>query len=221
MKNSTLMLTLYDYFRSSASYRVRIALNLKQVNYNKEEIHLVNEGGAQHSQHYRQINPQGLIPSVCEVTDQEAFTLHQSLAIFEYLEDKYPTPRLLPADIQCKAQVRSFAYKICCDIHPLNNLRVLNYLEKDIGITEEQRLQWYDHWIEEGFKALEEALKSGGAGNYCFGDSPTLADICLIPQVYNAKRFHVDLTPFAKIITIYDRCMDIEAFNSAKPIEPN
>ncbi|PCI50473.1 MAG: maleylacetoacetate isomerase [Moraxellaceae bacterium] len=213
------MLTLYDYFRSSASYRVRIALNLKGVAYEKSQVHLVNNGGEQNSQRYRRINPQGLVPSIEEAGHNEPFILHQSLAIIEYLDEKYPTPNLMPEDLQAKSLVRSFAYKICCDIHPLNNLRVLNYLENDLGIEEEQKLQWYDHWVEEGLLALEAQLKTIRPLKFCFGDTPSIADLCLIPQVYNAKRFHIDLSEYKRIVSVYDRCMDLEAFYNARPEE--
>jgi len=213
------MLTLFDYFRSSASYRVRIVLNLKGIRHDISEIHLVKDGGEQHSDAYQAINPQGLVPSIKESTSGHDFILHQSLAIIEYLNEKYPIPDLLPSDIESKAQVRSFAYKICCDVHPLNNLRVLNYLESTLRISDEQKLQWYDHWVEEGFRALETQLRSTSQGKFCFGNQPSLADICLIPQVYNAKRFHIDLSAYKTLISIYNHCIDMKDFHDARPVE--
>lgn len=213
------MIKLFDYFRSSACYRVRIALNLKNIAYQKETVHLTNNGGEQHSEAYRNLNPQGLIPSIQDHRPGGVFTLHQSLAILEYLEEQYPQPPLLPKDSLAKSVIRSLCYKICCDIHPLNNLRVLKYLEEQLEVDEEKRLNWYDHWIVEGFDAIEAEFSNHENGKYCFGDQPTLADVCLVPQVYNAKRFHVDLTDYPKIIDIYNRCMDNKAFHDARPIE--
>jgi maleylacetoacetate isomerase len=207
------MLRLYTYFRSSAAYRVRIALNLKQLDYTSEFVHLVKNGGQQHSQSYQAINPQKLIPCL-GVDDSNVLT--QSLAIIEYLEEVHPTPPLLPTEAILRAQVRAFALSICCDIHPLNNLRVHAYLKDNLSINEDARLAWYQHWILQGFQALETRLQKSH-GDYCFGDIPTLADICLIPQVYNAHRFKCNLDDFPLINKINAHCLTLDAFQNAAP----
>lgn len=208
------MLKLYDYFRSSASFRVRIALNLKGISYEALPIHLVKAGGEQFSPQYQKINPLSLVPSL----QDENKILTQSLAIIEYLEEAYPQVPLLPADIYQKALVRSFALTIIADVHPLNNLRVLNYLLKEFEITDAQKLTWYHHWLRKGFTALEKQL-AGQKSAYCFGDAVTLADICLVPQMYNAQRFHFDLSAFPTLTRINENCLKIPAFYAARPIE--
>lgn len=203
---------LYSYFRSSAAYRVRIALNLKGLNAEIIPVHLLNNGGEQHQAAYRQINPSSLIPAWVE----DDFQLSQSLSILEYLEEKYPQPALLPTDLQQRAKIRAFSQSIACDIHPINNLRVLQYLTGTLQLSNEQKTAWYQHWVLLGFQSLEAQL-SQSKGQFCFGDQPTFADCCLIPQVYNAKRFNLDLTDFPKITAIYTHCLTLPAFQQAAP----
>jgi len=202
---------LYDYWRSSAAYRVRIALNLKGLAYEHISVHLVKDGGQQHSDDYKAINPQGLVPSL--VTD-EGDIIPQSLAILEYLEETNPTPALLPVAPLDRAYVRGLADMIACDVHPVNNLRILQYMVTELKVEDEAKMQWYRHWIYKGFDALEERL---GEDLYCYGDTPTLADICLIPQVYNAHRFNCDMSPYPKISRINDACLKLDAFQKAIP----
>ena len=204
--------TLYDYFRSSASYRVRIALNIKQLDYTCVPISLLDN--QQNSRQYKNINATGLLPTL----EHNQYYIYQSLAIIEYLEQCYPTPSLLPCNTIESAQCRAFALSIACDIHPLNNLRVLNYLERKLTLTAEQKQQWYHHWIEQGFTALEHQLASNNnPEKFCFGLAPTLADIFLIPQVYNARRFNIDLSKFPIINTIEKHCNQLEPFIKAAP----
>jgi maleylpyruvate isomerase len=211
------MLKLYDYFRSSASFRVRIALNLKGLDYETVTIHLLNNGGEQHSSAYKDINPQALVPALLEGNK----ILTQSLAIIEYLDETHPTPALLPSDPFEKALVRAFALTIAADIHPLNNLRVLNYIKNEFHLSEEQKMQWYKHWIEKGLNALEQQLNVHNlAGDFCFGDQVTLADICLIPQLYNATRFSCDLSHYPTLIRINKNCQRLAAVSDAFPNEP-
>ena len=203
---------LFDYFRSSAAYRVRIVLNLKGIDYQHTGINLLK--GEDGTDDYRAINPQGLVPSLQDGAD----TLTQSLAICEYLEETHPTPALLPGTALERARIRALAQMVACDIHPVNNLRILKYLTGELGVTEEQKLTWYRHWISEGFTALEALLSSSTeTGQYCHGDSITLADVCLIPQVYNARRFKLDLTPFPTIERIEQQCLIHNAFEQAIP----
>ncbi|MCH7313304.1 maleylacetoacetate isomerase [Acinetobacter sp. ANC 3882] len=201
---------LYSYFRSSAAYRVRIALNLKELAYETEAVHLVKNEQQQAS--YRALNPSQLVPTLID-QDQP---LLQSLSILEYLEERYPVKPLLPKDLIERAKVRAFAQSIACDIHPLNNLRVLKYLQKDFAVSDEQKNTWYQHWILEGFHSLEMQLRHSN-GQFCFGTQATFADCCLIPQVYNAKRFKIDLSAFPKIESIYQYCLTLPAFLNATP----
>ena len=203
---------LYDYFRSSASYRVRIALNLKGLPYDLQEVHLVKDGGQQHAADYVALNPQGRVPALAEGGD----VLKQSLAILEYLEEQYPEPALLPQDPVLRAKVRAAAHTIAMDIHPLNNLSVLHYLQQTLSVDDEQKQAWYAHWIQIGFRALEAQLQPT-AGPYCFGKQPTFADVCLIPQMYNARRFNVDLRDCPTLQRIDDQCMQLDAFAQADP----
>ncbi len=203
---------LYTYFRSSAAYRVRIALNLKGLNAELIPVHLVNNGGEQHSDAYKAVNPSELVPSWIE----DDFKLGQSLSILEYLEEQHPDLALLPQDAQQRALVRAFSLAIACDIHPLNNLRVLQYLTGTLQVTDEQKTTWYKHWVETGFKALE-ALLADSNGKFCFGEQVTIADCCLIPQVYNALRFNIDLSVYPKITSIYQHCNTLVAFQNAVP----
>jgi maleylpyruvate isomerase len=207
---------LYSYFRSSASYRVRIALNLKGLPYDYEPVHMLRDGGQQLKDAYRALNPDGLVPTL---VDGDA-TLQQSLAIIEYLEEAYPEPPLLPKAPLDRAYVRAIALQIACEIHPLNNLRVLKFLKHEFGADEDAKNAWYRHWIEAGFKTLEARLASEPrVGKLCFGDTPTLADVCVAPQVFNAQRFSIDLQPYPTIRRLYDHAMTLDAFRAAAPGE--
>jgi maleylacetoacetate isomerase len=202
---------LYDYFRSSAAYRVRIALNLKGLEYERRFIHL--RKGDQRGAAYLEVNAQGLVPTLA--VDGEPFT--QSLAIIEYLDETHPEPPLMPKDAAGRAWVRSVALAIACDIHPLNNLRILKYLGGELQIDEPRRDEWYRHWIVDGFTALETRLAERATGAYCLGDHPTLADICLVPQVANANRLKIPLDPFPRIRAINGACLKLPAFDKARP----
>ncbi|MCE8010335.1 maleylacetoacetate isomerase [Billgrantia desiderata] len=207
------MTTLYGYFRSSAAYRVRIALNLKGLAYEQVAVNLVK--GEQRAEENLARNPQGLVP-VLETDDGTRLT--QSLAICEYLEERHPEPALLPADLAGRARVRSLAQLVACEIHPLNNLKVLKYLVHELKLDEAAKLAWYRHWIAEGFTALEARLAGEAAtGAFCHGDSPSLADVCLVPQVFNAERFECDLSAYPTIRRIAERCRAMEAFAKAAP----
>ncbi|KAA0010235.1 maleylacetoacetate isomerase [Billgrantia pellis] len=209
------MITLYGYFRSSAAYRVRIALNLKGLAYEQAPVNLVK--GEQRSEDNLARNPQGLVPVL--VTD-DSTQLTQSLAICEYLDEHHPEPPLLPADAEGRARVRSLAQLIACEIHPLNNLKVLKYLVRELKVDDDAKLAWYRHWIAEGFSALEARLANEpGTGTFCHGDTPTLADICLVPQVFNAERFECDLSAYPTLQRITKRCRELEAFARAAPGE--
>jgi maleylpyruvate isomerase len=204
---------LYGYPMSSASYRVRIALALKGI-----EVTTVTKQlrrGEQRAKDFLEINPQGFVP-VLSLDDGQA--LPQSLAIIEYLDEVYPQPPLLPAAPIERARIRALSLLIACDIHPLNNLRVLQYLEGSLGEAQSARDTWYRHWIEAGFEALEEALgRDPARGRFCYGDAPSLADVCLVPQVFNARRYSVDLVAFPRIVAIDAACHEIAAFASAAP----
>ena len=205
---------LYTYFRSSAAYRVRIALNLKGLSYQAVPVHLLKNGGEQHQEEYRRINPSGLLPAF----QDDWITLTQSMAIIEYLEEAHPTVPLLPQDAPGRARVRELAQIIGCDIHPINNLRVLSYLVKQLGLSEQAKTEWYRHWVIEGFQSLEAHLaRDPGAGPFCHGDRPTIADCYLVPQVFNAQRFDVDLKAFPNIARINALCTDLPAFKAAHP----
>jgi maleylpyruvate isomerase len=208
------MLTLYGYFRSSASYRVRIALNLKSLSYEYVPVHLVKGGGEQLRPEFRALNPSALVPVLVE-GDQ---ALTQSLAIIEYLEEHYLEPSLLPGSAVDRARIRSLALTIACEIHPLNNLRVLRYLVKTLEIAEEAKNAWYRHWVEEGLAAVEMMLAHDPhTGRFCHGDTPTLADCCLVPQVFNAERFDCRLDHVPSVVRIYKECMTLPAFQQAAP----
>ena len=202
------MLKLYSYFRSSAAYRVRIALNLKGLDHELVPVNLLKS--EQQGEAYLKVNNQGLLPAL----ETEHGTLAQSLAMLEWLEETQPGQALLPQDPWQKAQVRNFCYAIACDIHPIDNLRVLKYLSTELGVSDEQKNEWYRHWVIEGFKKIEPMI---GDGQFCFGTEPTLADVCLVPQVFNALRFKVDMTPFPKISRVYEYCNTLEAFHDAAP----
>ncbi|MEY4509877.1 MAG: hypothetical protein RLZZ450_1999 [Pseudomonadota bacterium] len=208
------MPTLYDYFRSSASFRVRIALQLKGVDYTRSHVHLVRDGGEQHAPAYRDVNPSGLVP----VWLDDAGAISQSLAIVEYLEETFPEPALLPKSPADRAWVRSLALSVACDIHPLNNLRVLSYLERTLGASEAARKDWYAHWVESGLASVEAMLaRRGQQTGFAFGDAPTLADVCIVPQVANARRFACALGHVPRVTALYDQCMALPAFQRAAP----
>ncbi len=208
-------LTLYSYWRSSAAYRVRIALNLKQLSYVTVPVHLLNNGGEQHADEYRELNPQESVPVLLD----GARIFRQSMAIIEYLDEAYPgVAPLLPSTARERARVRALAQTIACDIHPLNNLRVMQFLERDFSSPAVERERWSRHWITEGFRALQALLGDNSSmGLYCEGDSPTLADICLVPQVYNARRIGVDLAAYPDIVRIEQQCLALPAFEAARP----
>ena len=203
---------LYGFWRSSAAYRVRIALALKGLSYDYVSVHLTK--GAQYQPAFAAINPQNLVP----VLDDDGHLLYQSLAIVQYLDETHTEPRLIPEDPVERNRVRSLALIIACEIHPLNNPRVLNYLTDNFSVSEEQRLAWYQHWVTTGFAALEKRLAvEPWTGRYCHGDTPGFADIALVPQMANARRFKVDLAPFPTIRRIEGACLELEAFQKAAP----
>jgi maleylpyruvate isomerase len=205
---------LYTFFRSSASYRVRIALNLKGLSYEPAPIHLRRGGGEQFSERYKVVNPQSLVPAL----DDGGRILTQSLAIIEYLDEKYPQPPLLPSDPSDRALVRSMALIVACEIHPIQNLRVLNYVKKEYNQTDDQVNHWAQHWIELGLSALERLIVAQPRrGKFCFGDAPTLADICLVPQLGNARRYGCDLSQYPTILSIEKNCVTIPQFANAAP----
>ena len=207
------MLLLHDYFRSSASYRVRIALNFKGLPYRQQAHHLAK--GEHHAPDYLGINPQGFVPALADGDT----VVTQSVAIIEYLEEAYPdTPRVLPATPVERARVRSLSAVVAADTHPLNNLRVLKYLQTELGLDEAARRGWYHRWLKECFDALEVRLKAEPeTGRFCHGDDPTLADICLVPQIFNAKRFHFDLSPYPTVMRIFEEAQALDAFARAAP----
>jgi len=206
---------VHGYFRSSAAYRVRIALNLKGLDPERAFIHLTKGGGEQFSASYGVLNPQALVPSL--VLDDGA-VLTQSLAIVEYLDETHPAPPLLPKAPFDRAVVRSFAQVIACDIHPINNLRILGYLKKELGRSEDEKNAWYRHWIAKGLGALEVLVAGhAGRGQFCHGDAPGLADICLVPQIYNAERFDCPLDAYPTLMDITARCRALPAFAAAAP----
>ena len=202
---------LYTYFRSSAAYRVRIALNLKGLDYEAIPIHLTKDGGRQHSAEFRAVNPHGRVPAL--VLDGGA-VLTQSLAIIDYLEETHPEPALLPTDPVRRAEVRAFAQVIACDIHPLNNLISLQYLRRELKHDQGAIDAWYHHWIHAGFRTLEATIRPGP---YCFGRDVTLADVCLVPQMYNARRLKVPLEKYPKLVETETALLRLSAFDAARP----
>lgn len=210
------MFKLYDYFRSSACFRVRIALNLKEQTYESISIHLVKDGGQQLHDAYRAINPLALVPTLEEPTHHQLLT--QSLAIIEFLDETIPEPALLPQYPIERAKVRAFAQAIACDMHPLNNLRVLQYLKHNFEISDDQKNTWYQHWLKLGFDSLEKNLQSSvHKGPFCFGTTPSLADLCLVPQIYNAVRFKYSMSEHPILNGIYQHCLTLPAFINALP----
>jgi maleylpyruvate isomerase len=205
---------LHGFFRSSASYRVRIALNLKGLAYEQAAVHLSKGGGEQFSPAFRKLNPQSLVP----VLEDGTLALTQSLAIIEYLDETHPRPPLLPSTPVERARVRALALAIACDLHPLNNTRVLAYVAGPMGAGEDGKMTWYRHWIAEGLRPLEAMLAGNRAtGKFCHGDTPGLADCCLVPQLANARRFKCDVAPYPTLVAIEQNCLALEAFQRAAP----
>ena len=205
---------LYSYFRSSAAFRVRIALNLKSVPYEIVPLHLLKGGGEQFSEAYIRTNPASLIPAL----EHDGQVLTQSLAIIEYLDETHPEPPLLPADPESRAYVRAIALAIACDIHPLNNLRVLRYLVRDLKLPDEKKDAWVRHWIELGLGQVERLVASSGqSGRFALADRVTIADLAIVPQIFNAKRSGCDLAKAPTLNAITDRCMQLDAFARAQP----
>jgi maleylacetoacetate isomerase len=205
---------LYTYFRSSAAFRVRIALNIKGIAYQSIPIHLVRDGGEHRKPSYRAINPQGRVPALAVDGPAGETILTQSLAIVEYLEETVPEPPLLPRNPLDRAKVRALAQVIACDTHPLNNPLVTGYLKSVVGASQEAADRWYAHFIREGFTALERMV---GPGPYCWGDTVTVADLCLVPQMFNARRFKVPVDDFPRLTAITDACMALKPFADAQP----
>lgn len=206
------MLKLYSYFRSSAAGRVRIALNLKGLEYEYEPVHLL--ASEQLRPEFRELNPSALVPVLVD----EGKVLNQSLAIIEYLEERHPQPPLLPGSAADRARIRALALAIACEIHPLNNLRVLRYLKRTMGVGEDAKNTWYKHWVEQGLAAVEAMLaQDSRTGRFCHGDTPTLADCCLVPQVFNARNFKCRVDHIPTVIRVFDACMEMEAFRRAEP----
>lgn len=203
---------LYGYWRSSASYRTRIALHLKGLAFDYMPVHLVRDGGEQKKADYKELNPIGLVPTLVDGD----FTINQSLAIIEYLDTLHPDVRLIPAEPQQAAIVRMLALEMAAELQPITNLRVLQYLTGTLGVADKVRLEWIHHWVNTTFSAFEQRL-SQYAGRCCVGDTVTLADICLVPQVYNAKRFNVDLSPYPKLLAVYEHLETLDAFQRARP----
>jgi maleylacetoacetate isomerase len=202
---------LYNYFRSSASYRVRIALALKGLEYTYKPVHLTKN--EQFSESYAAVSASRLVP----LLQDGDVRLTQSLAIIEYLDETQPTPALLPSDPPGRARVRALAYDIACEIHPLNNLRVLRYLVNDLKLSEDDKNRWYRHWVETGLEAVERQLADPCTGRFCHGETPTLADLCLVPQIFNARRVDSRLDHVPTVMRIYDECMKLAAFEQTRP----
>lgn len=215
---------LYNYFRSGTSFRVRIALNLKGLSYDYIPVHLAK--GEQHGAAYRALSPDGLVPVLDVEGQPDHALLSQSMAIIEYLDETHPEPPLLPRDPLGRARVRALAQTIACDIHPINNLRILKYLAGPLGLSEAQRTAWYNHWVMEGLRAYERRLQDLAEERarlglppsvYSYGDTPTLADCCLVPQIVNGRRFGLEYKGIPLTLAVYERCMQLEAFQRAHP----
>ncbi|HBT32021.1 MAG TPA: maleylacetoacetate isomerase [Pusillimonas sp.] len=207
----------YSFFNSSTSYRIRIVLALKKVDFNLNPVNIrVMEHKAQE---YVRKNPAANVPLL---VDDNGFELGQSMAIADYLDTRFPEPRLIPENLEKRARVLEVANLISCDMHPLNNLRVLRYLVKELGVSDEQKNTWYHHWIDEGFQSLEALLERADSGNYCFDNQVSLADCCLVPQVANALRMKCDLTPYPRVLKVYEHCISLPEFKAAAPaVQPD
>ena len=207
---------LFDYFRSSASFRVRIGLKLKGLAPERHFVHLTKGGGQQFDAAFTKMNPQQLVPVLVDGAE----AISQSLAILEYLDETHPEPSFLPGSPIDRARIRALSLAIACDLHPLNNLRVLFYLKDPMGQSEDARNTWYRHWVAKGLSAFETALKEDRrTGKFCHGDTPTLADICLVPQIFNAKRLECPLDTYPSVMRVFDACMKVPAFDSAQPMK--
>ena len=205
---------LYTYYRSSAAYRVRIALHLKGLAFDSVPVHLLRDGGQQHTASYAALNPNQTVPTL----DDDGQILTQSLAIIEYLDETHPTPPLLPGSAADRARVRAIAQTIASDIHPINNLRVLQHLTRTFDLSEAQKAAWYCHWVDRGLQTVEKMLAGDDrTGRFCHGDTPTLADCCLVPQVFNARRFGCSLEGLSTVLRICAECEELEAFRRAAP----
>jgi maleylacetoacetate isomerase/maleylpyruvate isomerase len=203
---------LYNYFRSSASFRVRIALELKGLPYEYASVHLAK--GEHKKEAYRSVSPSVLVPTLVDDAGQH---LGQSMAIIEYLDETHREPPLLPRDAIGRARVRALAQLVACEIHPLNNLRVLQYLTRELKADEETKATWYRHWVRDGLEAFERELAQLPAAKYCYGDTPTMADCCLVPQIFNGKRFNTSFDGLARVMQVFDNCMQHPAFQKAQP----
>lgn len=208
-------LTLHGYWRSSAAYRVRIALGLKGLAYRQVPVHLVKDGGQHHSAEYQALNPQELVPLLVDAGNG-GVRIAQSLAILEYLDEVFPVPALLPAEPAQRAQVRALALHIACDIHPLNNLRVLQYLSAELGASDEAKNAWYRHWVDKGLAAVEQGLAVFGGG-LSLGNRSGYLEACVIPQLYNARRFNCELSSYPRLLAMEERCLALDAFKAAAP----
>ena len=202
---------LHSYFRSSASFRVRIALEVKGIAYNYVPVHLPR--GDHKKPDYAALAPERLVP----ILEVDGRMLSQSMAIIEYLDETHPEPALLPADAEGRARVRALAQLVACEIHPVNNLRVLKYLLRELKLDEASKNTWYNHWCREGLEAFERQLNQGPASNFCYGDTPTLADCCLVPQIFNARRFGMPFDGLTRTMAVFDACMALPAFQQAQP----
>jgi maleylpyruvate isomerase len=209
------MRKLYSYYRSSSSYRVRLALNHKGLAYDYQGVHLVKDGGEQHKPEYKKLNPQALVPTLVDGD----FVITQSMGIMEYLEEKYPEPSYMPKKPEQRAYVRQVSLINVADIHPLNNLRVLNHLTVDLGVSQAKKTEWYHKWIRIGFDAIEKILETSPyrTGPYVCGDAVSMADMCLIPQVYNARRYELSMDPWPLITSIEQNCLKLKTFIDASP----
>ena len=211
---TTQPLVLHNYFRSSAAYRVRIAMNLKGLSYDYLPVHLTRDGGMQFQEPYKSQNPQQLVP----LLDDDGFQVSQSIAIIEYLDEKFPAVRLIPDSLEGRARVRQLALAISCDIHPLQNLRVLKYLTQKLGVSEEDKTTWIQHWLMLGLESLEiDLARSPTRGKFCFGDAPTMADCALVPQMFSASRFGVDTKQYPTLLAIVEACEAVTAIAEAHP----
>ncbi len=208
------MIKLYGYWRSTAAYRVRLALNIKQVSYSQQSVHLVKDGGEQYQPEYQSLNPQGLVPTLVD----DGIVIGQSLAILEYIEEKYSQYPLLPSNVAERAMARQLSQIIACDLHPLNNLRVLQYLSNQLKVNDAEKSQWYHHWLAQGFSAFERLVaKWDSNGPYCLGGELSMADVCLIPQIYNADRFDFSMDAYPRLQEINQNCLKLARFQDAIP----